>query len=113
MRTIDTPGTLCAFASHGCTGSISGRGGFDGHHRWPVSLGGPEHPDDLLALCPNHHRRQHSLIRYLIQFGDTSPSATVLAHFTTVERLTAIYAITQWRGAGSPPVAGWPCPAAR
>jgi hypothetical protein len=111
--TIDAPGTVCAFASRGCTAMVSGRGGFDAHHRWPISLGGPEHPDDLLACCPVHHRRQHSLLRYMIECDTTPPSSTVLLHFTALERETADYAVTQWRAAGSPHIAGWPCPAAR
>ncbi len=111
--TLDAPGTLCAFASNGCTAFLSGRGGFDQHHKWPVSLGGPENPEDLLALCPSHHRRQHSLIRYLVQLAGAAEAWAVVGHFTTIERDTARYAVAKWQAAGSPAIAGWPSPAAR
>jgi hypothetical protein len=109
--TLDAPGTVCAFDSNYCSRSLSGHGGFDQHHRWPVSLGGPENPDDLLILCPNHHHRQHALIRYLVEYPVTE--TTVTSHFVSVELETARYAVAQWRAAGSPAIAGWPTPAAR
>ena len=113
IRTIDAPGTACAFDSNHCTTSLSGRGGFDQHHRWPVSLGGPENPNDLLILCPNHHHRQHALIRYLVEVGIGPESYTVTCHFVTLELDAARYAVDHWKAAGSPAIAGWPTPAAR
>lgn len=107
---IDADGTVCSFQSYACTAHMTGAGGFDEHHAWPVSLGGPA-DTALLILCPNHHRRQHSLIRYLVE--TPTPDWGVLQHFTSDERSTAIHAVDQWRAAGSPPIAGWPAPAAR
>lgn len=111
LRSIDARDTSCAFASHGCSNSMGGHGGFDEHHRWPKSMGGPEHPGDLLALCPNHHARQHALVRYLVETAD--PLYAVLRHFTAAELEVADYALARWREAGSPPIAGWSRPAAR
>jgi len=113
IRTIDTPGLPCALASRGCSAFMSGHGGYDEHHKWPVSLGGPETTADLLALCPSHHRRQHALIRYLVELDGAAESAAVMTHFARIERDAAHYAVAQWTAAGKPPIGGWPCPAAR
>lgn len=107
---IDTPGTVCSFASNACTPFMLAHGGLDEHHEYPISLGGTVSQSTMLALCPNHHRRQHSLIRYLVEGGT---AWSVLQHFTAVERDTALAAVTSWQADGSPPIAGWPCPAAR
>lgn len=112
-RRIDLPGTACAFQSNGCTGSLLAHGGFDAHHRWPKSMGGPENQSDELALCPNHHRRQHSLVRYLVELNDTPADWIVLQHFTSGERETAAYAVSAWVAAGRPAISGWSSPAAR
>lgn len=112
--TLDAPGTVCAFASHGCTRLVAGHGGFDQHHPTPIELGGS--PDqELLALCPIHHRRQHSLIRYLVECleAGTAPQPSVTVHFTRRENDTAKAAVAQWDAAGRPTIKGWPCPAAR
>jgi predicted restriction endonuclease len=29
------------------------------HHLEPVSQGGPDHADNLLVVCPNHHKELH------------------------------------------------------
>lgn len=114
IRTLDAPGSVCAFDSNGCSHSASGHGGFDEHHAWPISLGGAEQ-GPLLVLCPLHHRRQHALLRYLVEQdeADAVPDWTVVEHFTHDERQTASAALAQWRNAGRPKVDGWPCPAAR
>jgi hypothetical protein len=111
--TLDAPGTVCAFDSNHCTTSLSGRGGFDQHHRWPVSLGGPENPDDLLILCPSHHARMHAVIRYLVELGTKSEDWLVMEHFAPAEREAARYAVLSWKAIGAPTIAGWPRPAAR
>lgn len=111
IYTLDTPQAECAFDSHDCSHAVSGHGGFDQHHRWPKSLGGPEHPGDLLVLCPNHHARQHALVRYLVE--TQVPQRQVTWHFTSDELATAQYAFEQWKLAGSPHIDGWSRPAAR
>ncbi len=37
----------------------------DKHHVWPLSEGGPDVKDNLVALCPNGHRRVHEYLRLL------------------------------------------------
>ncbi|WP_421188799.1 HNH endonuclease [Aeromonas enteropelogenes] len=32
---------------------------FDGNYRIRLSDGGPDHPANVIALCPNCHRRAH------------------------------------------------------
>lgn len=111
---LDAPGTVCAFASFRCSEHLEGAGGFDQHHPIPVELGGA--PDQLLlALCPNHHRRQHSLIRYLVECLVAAAAAewVVLERFTADERHTAQDAVDAWDAAGRPEIKAWPCPAAR
>lgn len=111
---LDAPGTVCYFDSNNCSASMLGHGGFDQHHPVPIELGGdPSQP--LLALCPNHHRRQHALIRYLTECAETgvAPSWDVLDHFVAPERLLATEAVDQWIETGRPAINGWPCPAAR
>jgi hypothetical protein len=112
--TLDAPGTRCAFEWHDCSHLVAGCGGFDEHHPVPVELAGdPDQP--LLALCPIHHRRQHALIRYLVEclVDQTPVQAAVTVHFTRAERETAEAALAHWDAAGRPAVRGWPCPAAR
>lgn len=107
---VDLDGSLCSFQSYTCSALMVGAGGLDEHHEYPLSLGGQDQGTKLL-LCPNHHRRQHSLIRYLVETA--APLWAVLRHFTQLERETAAVAVSQWKANGSPPIAGWPAPAAR
>lgn len=118
IRASDLPTDSCTFGSNNCSASMSGAGGFDRHHKWPEFMGGPDDPVDgaiELLLCPNHHRRQHALIRYLVECDvtRTPPSWGVLRHFVEGERVAAGYAITKWIAAGRPVITGWSSPAAR
>lgn len=108
---IDAPGTACAFNAHACTTQLLGHGGFDEHHEFPISLGGAANQSTMLVLCPNHHRRQHALIRHLIEVP--GGAFDVLKHFATAEVHAAVTAVANWTAAGSPPIAQWPTPAAR
>lgn len=100
---------MCAFDSNTCSRSMSGRGGFDEHHEYPKFLGGDDHAGALLRLCPNHHRRQHALIRYLVEAHENGRSADwqVLRRFTPAERTAATFAIDGWTASGAPAVAHW------
>lgn len=112
--TLDAPGTTCYFESHACSRMADGCGGFDQHHPIPVELGGdPNQP--LLPVCPLHHRRQHALIRHLVEsaLNDTRPLGAVVRRFTATERNIAEAAVAHWDAAGRPTINGWPCPAAR
>lgn len=110
---LDGPGVHCAFETSWCRNRSTLAGGLDDHHRWPKSLGGPSEPTDtegLLLLCPIHHRRQHALIRAMVESGATA--IRPMRRFADVELTTAAYAVGQWVGAGRPRIAGWPTPAA-
>ncbi len=76
--------------------------GFASHHDFPVFMGGDENEETMLLLCPNHHRRQHSLIRYLVENPESSRE--VMCHFTAAERATAAYAVAKWRSTVPLPV---------
>lgn len=110
---VDLDGAVCAFQSNNCTTSMIGAGGLDEHHEWPVSMGGDERQADntMLLLCPNHHRRAHALLRYMVE---NDPLLwNVLRHFTAVEIAAAQFAVEHWRADGSPKISGWSAPAAR
>lgn len=109
----DGPDLRCAFETSWCRLRVTLAGGLDQHHRWPISLGGPPEPTDRegrLLLCPIHHRRQHALIRAMVESGATA--IRPVRRFADVELTTAAYAVGQWVGAGRPRIPGWPTPAA-
>lgn len=109
-RPLDLPGTACSLESRRCSEFLAGSGGFDVHHGWPVSMGGPVAGQQPMSLCPSHHRRQHALIRALVEGAATWE---VQRRFDQDERRAAAQAIAYWRSAGSPPIQGWSTPAAR
>jgi hypothetical protein len=113
VERIDAPGTTCSLASLECSQHLTGAGGFDLHHEYPLSMGGAADQATMLTLCPNHHRRQHSLIRYLVELAGRPADHRVMSRFTVAEQRAALTAIGNWQLAGSPPIDGWPCPAAR
>jgi hypothetical protein len=114
---FDLPGAACSFESNACSHSMLGHGGFDEHHEWPKHLGGYPNQETMLILCPNHHRRQHSLVRYLIEFHEagTEPAWSVEQHFVKAERDAARYAVSRWVAdpTAPHPVRYWTSPAAR
>lgn len=110
-----TAPTECAFNSRSCSEFMAARGGFDSHHEFPKFLGGDDGQTTKLWLCPNHHRRQHALIRYLVECAERAvpTSHLVLRAFTETERDAAAVAVSGWQGAGAPRVAYWSTDAAR
>lgn len=50
------------------------------HHVWPLGMGGPDTPDNLVWLCPTAHYNVHELLRWFIRYnGDlTFRDATVM-----------------------------------
>lgn len=111
---VTGPGVWCAFDANGCSKAVRFAGGFDEHHPWPVSMGGAivQHK---LVLCPNHHRRQHALVHYLVKctIASIEPDYRgVLVHFVAPERDAADEALSDWDDAGRPDINGWPCLAA-
>jgi hypothetical protein len=112
-QTIDELDVACSFESRRCTDYMIGAGGLQLHHEFPEHLGG-EPQGRRLVLCPNHHVRQHSLIRYLIECQQQGVSSDydVIRHFTADEVVSAQYARDRWLESGRKPV-NWNVPAAR
>lgn len=38
----------------------------DAHHVWPLGMGGPDVPANIIPVCPNGHRDIHSYMRLLL-----------------------------------------------
>lgn len=111
--TIDGNGLRCSFETAWCRNRSTLAGGLDAHHEWPRSMGGAELASDtqhLLNLCPVHHRRQHALIRAMVEHGTTK--VRPVRRYTKVETQAAAYAFNEWVGAGKPKILGWTCNAA-
>lgn len=110
---VTGPEIVCAF-DNGCSDRMRDFGGFDEHHAWPLSAGGPANQPKLI-LCPNHHRRQHAMFRYLVECDEAGVRPDywgILIHATPAERDTVKMSLTDWIGAGRPAINGWPCLAA-
>jgi hypothetical protein len=106
--TATVVGTVCAFGKR-CGAMVTRAGGLDQHHPQPLSWGGS--PDqELLVLCPNHHRRQHALLATLQARGGEL-SAVGGAVFHADELPTARLGYAGWMASGRPPIHGEPAPA--
>lgn len=112
---IDLDTSRCQFHANGCSGTMVGHGGLQLHHEVPEFLGGLTVPSNLLALCPNHHARQHALVRYLIEcdHARVAPAHRVVVHFTKAERAAASAALAGWHALAEPWPLSWSVPAAR
>jgi hypothetical protein len=110
---VDLDGLTCDLGTKRCATAMVGHGGLVEHHEVPKSMGGAE-KGLKLTLCPNHHYRVHSLVRYLAQCDTANipPQPSVTDAFTRKERAVAEAAIVGWHAAGKPSVM-WPTPAAR
>jgi hypothetical protein len=113
IYSVDSNDLSCDLGTKRCAQQMLGHGGFVAHHEVPVSMGGAE-TGLKLTLCPNHHYRIHSLVRYLAECdrAGTTAAQEVTAAFSSRERKAAAAAISGWATAGRPAV-GWPTPAAR
>lgn len=110
---IDGLDLHCHFEQYWCVNRITLAGGLDAHHMWPKSMGGSEAASDtqhLLYLCPMHHRRQHALIRAMVESGTTAVHP--VRYYAPAEVEAATYAVTMWNGIGKPAIHGWETPAA-
>lgn len=66
------------------------------HHIWPLGMGGPDHADNKVKLCPTSHSTIHVFIRMLIK-GTQMPQ-----HGFTGERKLAQQGYDAWVKAGKP-----------
>lgn len=64
---MTTPPCICV-AEHRPNLRIS-----EGHHLWPLYLGGPEHPQTLVGLCPTTHDFVHGILRAMVKAGAWLP----------------------------------------
>lgn len=39
------------------------------HHVWPLAMGGPDVPSNLVAVCPTTHANIHEILRLLMRNG--------------------------------------------
>lgn len=113
IYSVDMEGLSCDLGTKTCSKQMVGHGGLVEHHEVPKSMGGAE-KGLKLTLCPNHHYRVHSLVRYLAECDAASkdPDVEVTRAFSRAERRVANAAITGWKANGKP-LSGWPTPAAR
>lgn len=42
---------------------------FERHHAWPLYLGGPDVPENLVWVCPTTHTNAHELLRMMLRAG--------------------------------------------
>lgn len=42
---------------------------FHRHHIWPLGMGGPDEPENLVLLCPTSHDATHNLLRAWVKAG--------------------------------------------
>ncbi len=55
------------------------------HHVWPVSLGGPDTPDNIVVVCPTGHANIHTLLN-LFRVHRGEPPYTETRQFAFGER---------------------------
>lgn len=69
------------------------------HHLWPVYLGGPEHKQTLLLLCPTTHTNVHRLLRAMVKAGKVLPRAEGAPFYSWT---VACNGFNSWDAAGRP-----------
>ena len=42
------------------------------HHIWPLGMGGPDIPENLVWVCPSTHGNAHEVLRTLVAWGPIS-----------------------------------------
>ncbi len=59
------------------------------HHVWPLGMGGPDIPENIVVICPTGHANVHSLLRlYVANHG--SPPPALLRLYGRAERRLAL-----------------------
>lgn len=72
------------------------------HHVWPLGMGGPDEPWNVVRICPNQHTMTHRLIRLWGYRYDGEPPWWIRRHFSPVARALAEQGWRAWDGAGRP-----------
>lgn len=57
----------------------------DLHHVLPKTWGGPDTPENIVAICPNQHRLVHTLLREYRK-ADGTPPWSVRRHYSSFTR---------------------------
>jgi hypothetical protein len=73
----------------------------DGHHVWPVYLGGPEIEQTLLGLCQTTHANVHRILRAMVKAGAWLPRERGVPVYSHQVATTGFQA---WDAAGRPPI---------
>ena len=71
----------------------------DGHHLWPMYLGGPPHPATYIGLCQTTHANVHRILRAMVKAGvwhRREEEESVYAHHI------ATLGFQMWDAAGRP-----------
>src|SRR5690348_7652407 len=66
------------------------------HHVWPLGMGGPDEPENLITVCCNGHYEIHEYLRQLMLHGSPAPG---WRHY---DRKVRMYALSGWTSAGKP-----------
>ena len=77
---------------------------FHDHHRWPLGMGGPDTPENIVRVCPNTHYAIHHLLREYVKLGH-EPDWQVLRRFGPYARVVARDGWDRWIDAGQPEAA--------
>lgn len=70
-----------------------------GHHLWPLYLGGPPHPETLVGLCPTTHTNVHRILRAMVKAGAWLPRNPGEPHYS---HQIATLGFQAWDAAGRP-----------
>lgn len=72
------------------------------HHVWPLGMGGPDEPANIVRICPNQHAMIHRLIRLWGYRYDGEPPWWIRRHFSPLARTLAEQGWRAWVAAGRP-----------
>jgi len=70
------------------------------HHVWPLGMGGPDTPDNLVPLCPTTHTNVHELLRHLMRYGPLTSGEVGELYDVPVNRYAYVLAMRgylEWR----------------
>lgn len=85
-------GVLCLVHTHGEWVPL------ERHHVWPLGMGGPNIPANVISVCANGHGSIHAYLDHLIRYGEDVPW-DLRKHFGPTVRG---YAWRGWTEAGQP-----------
>jgi len=74
----------------------------DGHHLWPMYLGGPEHPQTYVSLCQTTHANVHRMLRAMVKEGVWLPRSAFGTGVSIYAHKIATLGFQAWDAAGRP-----------